>query len=81
MIDAFWNIRSLNKSSRLQCISDFIREHRLDFVSFQETKKSNISDTFLQAASKAMDWKTVPAKGATRGILVGVKKTFADIVS
>jgi exonuclease III len=47
MIGAFWNIRGLNKPGRLQCISDFINEHRLDFVGIQETKKTSISDAFL----------------------------------
>ena len=39
MIGAFWNIRGLNKAGRLQCVSDFITDNRLDFVGFQETKK------------------------------------------
>jgi hypothetical protein len=75
MIGVFWDIRGLNKTGRLQCISDFIKEHRLDFVGVQETKKTIISDAFLQSTCKDMDWKTAG------GILVGVKKAFADIVS
>ena len=39
MIGALWNIRGLNKEGQLQCITDFVKENRLDFVGFQETKK------------------------------------------
>lgn len=29
-----WNVRGLNKRGRLQCITNFISENKLDFVSF-----------------------------------------------
>jgi hypothetical protein len=44
-------------------------------------KKSNISDSFLQVVCKDMNWKSVLAQGTAGGILVGVKHSFADIVS
>jgi len=40
MIGAIWNARGLNKAGKLKCISDFIQDHKLDFVGFQETKKA-----------------------------------------
>jgi hypothetical protein len=80
MIGALWNTRGLNKPGRLQCIADFIRSNRLDFVGFQETKMVVISDSFLQAVCKDMNWKSVPAQGTAGGILVGVKHSFVDIV-
>lgn len=42
MLGALWNVRGLNKEGRLQCITDFVNENKLDFVGFQETKKKRI---------------------------------------
>jgi exonuclease III len=41
MKGATWNIRGLNKRGKLQCITDFINDNKLDFVIFQETKKKS----------------------------------------
>jgi exonuclease III len=41
MIGAFWNVRSLNKEGRLQCLADFVKDNNLDFVGFQEIKKES----------------------------------------
>jgi hypothetical protein len=73
MIDAFWNIRSLNKAGRLHCLADFVKSYNLDFIGVLETKKSEILDSFLDVAGKGFSWSFVPAKGTTRGILVGLK--------
>lgn len=67
MIGGLWNVRGLNKKGRLQCITDFIKEHRLDFVGFQETKKQNFQDSFLNYIHKDFAWQYLPAGG----ILVG----------
>jgi len=42
MIGAFWNVRGLNKEGRLQSVTDFVNENKLEFVGFQETKKKNL---------------------------------------
>lgn len=39
MKGATWNIRGLNKRGKLQCITNFINDNKVDFVSFQETKR------------------------------------------
>lgn len=39
MIGALWNVRGLNKEGRLQCIADFVKDNKLNFVGLQETKK------------------------------------------
>lgn len=41
MIGVVWNVRDLNKEGRLQSITDFVKDNKLDFVGFQETKKRN----------------------------------------
>jgi exonuclease III len=47
MIGATWNVRSLNKRGKLQCITDFVNDNKLDFVDFRETKKDSFNDSFL----------------------------------
>jgi len=71
MIGAFWNIRGLNKAGRLQCVSDFITDNRLDFVGFQETKKENFEEAFLKAINPHFSWHWLPALGTAGGVLVG----------
>ena len=56
MIGATWNIRGLNKRGKLQCITYFICDNKLDFVSFQETKKESFEDLFLAYANKDFCW-------------------------
>ena len=47
MIGAFWNIRSLNKTGKLECLRDFINTHKLDFIGIQETKKKKAFTTLF----------------------------------
>jgi exonuclease III len=72
MKGATWNIRGLNKRGKLQCITDFINDNKLDFVSFQETKKESFDDSFLSYANKDFAWHCLPAIGTVGGILVGL---------
>jgi exonuclease III len=46
MIGATWNVRGLNKRGKLQCITDFVVENKLDFVGFQETKNITLMMLF-----------------------------------
>jgi hypothetical protein len=57
----------LNKTGRLSYLCDFIKQYKLDFVGIIETKKSNIDDRFLRAASNKMTWNYLPAVGTARG--------------
>jgi exonuclease III len=81
MIGVVWNIRGLNKTSRLKCLADFIRNNNLDFVGIQETKKADLQNSFLEAVNKNMSWNFVPAKGTTRGILVGFKNSSHELIN
>lgn len=72
MKGATWNISGLNKRGKLQCITDFINENKLDFVSFQETKKESFDDSFLAYANKDFAWHCLLAIGTAEGILVGL---------
>lgn len=55
MIGAFWN-----KEGRLQCITDFVSDNKLDFVGFQETKKESFSESYLSYIHKDFVWKALP---------------------
>jgi exonuclease III len=81
MIGAFWNIRGLNKEGRLQCITDFVKDHRLDFVGFQETKKELFTDSFLNYVNKGFIWQILPVKGTAGGILVGLNEKKFDVIA
>jgi hypothetical protein len=39
MIGATWNTRSLGHPGRKQAITNFILDHKIEFIGFQETKK------------------------------------------
>jgi exonuclease III len=46
-----WNIRGLNQPGSKLCLEQLIRDHRLDFVGVQETKKEDFSPVFLKNLS------------------------------
>lgn len=81
MIGAFWNVRGLNKEGRLQCITDFVNENKLDFVGLQETKKESFTDSFLKYVHRDYSWKALPAVGTAGGILVGVNSNKFEVLS
>lgn len=51
-------------------------------IGLVETKKEQIADSFLKSlvGHRLFSWKTLPAKGSARGILVGVD-TICEILS
>jgi exonuclease III len=75
MIGATWNVRGLNKRGKLQCITDFVEDNKLDFVGFQETKKDKFDDSFLNQVHKDFIWNYVPTTGTAGGFLVGLNST------
>ena len=81
MIGAIWNVRGLNKKGRLQCITDFVNENKLDFVGFQEIKKESFEDSFLSYIHRDFAWQFFPAIGTTGGILVGFNNKKFDILA
>jgi hypothetical protein len=65
----------------VKCLSDFIRDNKLDFVRISKTKKANFIVSFLDSVSRNFAWHFVPAKGAAGGILVGLKSSSFNILS
>jgi hypothetical protein len=82
MIGCFWNPRGFGKPGRSKTIADVINNNKIDFVGFQETKKEQISNSFLKAISGSCDfnWHYLPAKGTAGGILVGFKADLFEVL-
>lgn len=81
MIGAFWNIRGLNREGRLQCLTDFVGDNKLNFVGIQETKKEKFEESFLKYINKDFVWQTLPTRGTAGGILVGVNERKFDVIA
>jgi exonuclease III len=81
MIGATWNVRGLNKRGKLQCITDFVVENKLDFVGFQETKKYNFDDAFLNQVHRDFIWHSLPTDGTSGGILVGLNNKKFEVIA
>jgi hypothetical protein len=63
MIGAFWNVRSLNKEGRLQCLADFVKDNNLDFVGFQETKKRVSMNLFFLTSIRILTGRSFLLRG------------------
>ena len=48
MICGFWNSRSIDAPGRKKYIDDNIIPLNLDYIGFQETKKSSFTNSFLK---------------------------------
>jgi hypothetical protein len=80
MIGAFWNIRSLNKTGRLECLKIFIDNNSLDFVGIHETKKDAFHQSFFNCFGDQFSWNFLPACGTAGGVLVGLRKSKFNIL-
>jgi hypothetical protein len=75
-----WNIRGLNMPGRKLSLEHIIRDHKLDFVGVQETKKEVFPINFLKnlTCPACFNWEFLPARGTAGGILFGVREdTFS----
>lgn len=76
MIGVVWNIRGQKKRG-----ADFISDNKIDFVSFQETKKESFDDSFLGYVNRDFIWHCFPATGTTGGILVGLNSRKFEVLA
>jgi putative Mn2+ efflux pump MntP len=54
-------------------LKKYLKDHRIDIVSIQETKMENIKDGFLLALSTSItNWIVKPSLDNSGGILVGI---------
>jgi exonuclease III len=69
MKEIFWNIRGLNHPRTNLCLGQLIREHRVDFIGVQETKKESFHPSFLKNLTSPTEfsWNLLPTKGTAGG--------------
>ena len=65
------------------CFSDIIKDHSLDFIGLQETRKKEIPPKFLRKIDPydRFAWNWVPSLGKSGGILCGIKRETLEVVS
>ena len=83
MNGVFWNCRGAGKKGMTTCFSDIIKDHSLDFIGLQETRKKEILPKFLCKVdpSNRFAWNWVPSIGKSGGNLCGIKKETLEVVS
>ena len=67
-----WNIRGSGSSSKRRAIRQAICKANLDIVVLQETKREEVSRSFVGSIwrSRFKEWLVLPAVGTAGGILV-----------
>jgi hypothetical protein len=81
MIGSIWNIRGLNKTDRVKCLSDLVKNHKRDFLGIQETKKASFVDRELNAIDSNMNWNYIPVVGTAGGILLGFRNKIFEVLN
>jgi hypothetical protein len=81
MIGSIWNIRGLNKTDRVKCLSDLVKTHKCNFLGIQETKKASFVDRELNAIDSNMNWNYIPAVGTAGGILLGFRNKIFEVLN
>jgi hypothetical protein len=75
MRGVFWNIRGLNYPGQNLYLWQLIRDHKLDFIGVQETKKETFHSSFLKnlTTPSAFSWELLHVIGDVDDILVGAR--------
>jgi exonuclease III len=78
----FWNIRGLGGEGRRKQLREMMADQRIDVVCLQETIKEDFNQWELRALCDQgnFSWNWTPARGHSRGTLVGVKQGDLDAV-
>ena len=77
-----WNARGLGLSVKRRYLSDLIKDHNIDLISIQETKKQTFSDRSLRALSFSItQWFVLPSVGASGGLLLGFNDSIFSLVA
>lgn len=79
----FWNSRGLSDLAKHKHVSDCVREHGLDFVAISEAGKCDFRPHVLDHLSGGFDyaWHSLPARGRSGGILLGIMTTTMDLLA
>ncbi|KAL7169161.1 hypothetical protein ACSBR2_034241 [Camellia fascicularis] len=70
-----WNIRGLGKLEKMRKLKELIRVRRIEIVLIQETKKTEISESFVRSLwpGDQMEFMAVNALGNSSGLLCNWK--------
>lgn len=83
LLRLLWNVRGLGAAGRRKLLVELVNKHSFDCICLQETIKT----TFIQrdldrfSGQKDMSWSWVPCMGHSRGMLMGVDKNLATVIS
>lgn len=83
MKGVFWNCMGAGRKGMASCFADIIKDHSLDFVGIQETKKKEFPAKYLSRVDPGgfFVWNCLPSVGRSGGILCGVKKESLELIS
>jgi hypothetical protein len=78
----FLNPRGIHAPGKKNALIDLFYKSHANIVGFMETKIETIAGSFLKSivGNRIFEWKSRPAIGSARGILVGVDLYFYDII-
>ena len=77
-----WNIRGINACRTRSILSDLIKQHSVDVVAIQETKRENFTKRFLNSISTKIDtWFWLPSVGRSGGILFGCDSDLMSVIT
>jgi hypothetical protein len=79
LIQNLCGVGDKNKRNFIREISD---KHKLDFIRIQEIIRQDFSKTMLSSigGDTAFSWIWTPARGKSRGILLGINNDTFDIL-
>ena len=77
-----WNVRGANDSSKRKIIKYVIRKQKMDLMCIQETKIQVMFEGMVRSlgSGRFLDWRTLNATGAARGILICWDKRSMEIL-
>jgi exonuclease III len=75
----FWNIRGLVGKGRRRQLKDLIYKQKIDVICLQETENTFFCGRLEEFGwGQRFSWNWTPAKGHSRGTLVGVRQGDLD---
>jgi hypothetical protein len=70
----FWNHRGIRKKGLASYIRDMMKDHKFDFLYFQETMVEDFLDSCLRQVGPGKEylWDWAPSSGKSGGIMSGL---------
>jgi exonuclease III len=77
----FWNIRGFGRKGHWTLLKEYLRNHHIDVVCFQETVKQEFTDLELCSLEVVgwIFWHWLPATGRSGGMLMGFRDSRFEI--